>query len=148
MTPDREDARRQGRRDGERRKRRTLTALEVRRELFVLRGRRALLATLLDAGSATMDDVRDVVTLPADIDPKLFGSVPSQLAFAGIIRADGLVKTSRPKAHARPIQRWALVNRGKAEQWLIDHLDRHDDPQSSDAVALAPDPNIGEGGRS
>ena len=138
MSADRDDVRRNGRRDGERRKRRTLTALEARRELFVLRGRRALLVTLLDAGSATADDVRDVVTLPADIDPKLFGSVPSQLAFAGIIRADGFVKTSRPKAHARPIQRWALVNRDRAERWLIDHPERDaiEDSKSGPPVKL------------
>lgn len=146
MTPDRDDVRRNGRRDGQRRKRRTLTALEARRELFVLRGRRALLATLLDAGAATIDDVRDVVTLPADIDPKLFGSVPSQLAFAGIIRADGFVKTSRPKAHARPIQRWALVNRDRAERWLIDHPDRPDDPPSGGVVVPSPDPIIDPAG--
>lgn len=148
MTPDRDDMRRKGRQDGERRKRRTLTALEARRELFVLRGRRALLAMLLEAGSATADDVRDVVTLPTDIRPTLFGSVPSQLAFAGIIRADGFVKTARPKAHARPIQRWALVERSKAEQWLIDHPDRPDDPPSGNAVSGSPDPIIDPAGGS
>lgn len=137
MNSNRNDARQQGRRDGERRKRRTLTALEARRELYVMRGRRALLATLLDTGSATMDDVREVVTLPADIKPTLFGSVPGMLAFAGIIRADGFVKTSRPTAKARPIQRWALVNRGEAEQWLIDHPDR---PDASPGGAAVPTP--------
>jgi len=133
-TPDRDDMRRHGRREGERRKRRTLTALEARREVFVLRARRVLLLKLLEAGSATADDVRDAVTLPVDIDPKLFGSVPSQLAFAGIIKADGFVKTSRPKAYARPIQRWTLVDREKAEHWLIDHPDRPDASPGSTAV--------------
>ena len=146
MTPDRDDVRRNGRRDGEQRKRRTLTALEARRELYVLRGRRALLVTLLDVGSATADDVHDAVTLPADIKPTLFGSVPSPLAFAGIIRADGFVKTSRPKAKARPIQRWVLVNRAKAEQWLIDHPDRAEDPPSGEAVVRPPDPIIDPAG--
>jgi len=145
-TPDRDDVRRQGRREGERRNRRTLTALEARREVFVLRARRVLLLKLLEAGSATADDVRDAVTLPVDIDPKLFGSVPSQLAFAGIIKADGFVKTSRPKAHARPIQRWTLVDRGKAEQWLTDHPDRPDASPSGDTATTSPAPNIDTAG--
>lgn len=146
MTPERDNVRRMGRRDGECRKRRTLTSLEARRKLLVLRGRRALLVMLLEAGSATIDDVRDVVRLPADIDPKLFGSVPSHLAFVGIIRADGFVKTSRPKAKARPIQRWALVDRGKAKQWLIDHPDRPDALPSGSTVARSPDPIIDPAG--
>lgn len=146
MTPNHEQERREGRRDGERRKRRTLTAIEARRECFVLRGRRAMLRKALEAGSATIDDVRDVVTLPADIDPKLFGSVPNQLAFAGIIKADGFVKTSRPTAKARPIQRWALVDRGKAEQWLIDHPDRPDASPINDAAIRSPDPTIDPAG--
>ena len=81
MTADRNDVRRQGRREGERRKRRTLTALEARRERFVIRGRRVLLTRLLECGSDTVDYVREVVPLSSDIDPKLFGSVPGMLAF-------------------------------------------------------------------
>lgn len=135
MTPNLEQERREGRREGEHRKRLKLTVLDARREWFVLRGRRALLRCLLDAGAATMDDVRDVVTLSADIDPTLFGSVPRLLAFAGIIRADGFVKTSRPKAHARPLTVWRLVDRTKAEQWLIEH------PEDADARPSEPAPS-------
>lgn len=124
-----------GRREGERRKRRTLTALEARREWFVLRGRRVLLRRALADGSATVDDVRDAVTLPVDIDPKCFGSVPTALAFAGIIRADGFLKTSRPTAHARPVTIWRLVDRDAAERWLIDH------PEDSDARPSEPAPS-------
>ncbi len=133
-----EHERREGRREGEHRKRCKLTALEARREWFVLRGRRALLRCLLDVGVASMDDVRDVVTLPADIDPKLFGSVPSMLAIAGIIFADGFVKSSRPKAHARPLTVWRLVDREAAEQWLTEHIDNPDD---ADARPSEPSPS-------
>ena len=80
------------------------------------------------------------------LDPTLFGSVPSLLAFAGIIRADGFVKTSRPKAHARPIQRWALVSRDKAEQWLIDQPDRPDALLGSNELVRSPDPIIDPAG--
>ncbi len=145
--PGREDVKRQGRRDSERRKRRSLSVLEARRELFVLRGRRALLAMLLEVGSATADDVRDAVTLPADIKPTLFGSVPGMLAFAGIIRADGFAKTCRPIAHARDgLKVWKLVNREAAEQWLIDHPDRANDPPSGGAVVSSPEPTIAPAG--
>ncbi len=121
-----EKARRQsGRREGEFRKQRKLSVLAARREVYVNRGRRALLTKMLTKETATMDDVRDVVTLPPDINPKLFGAVPGTLAFAGIIKADGSTKTSRPMAHARTgLTVWRLVDRAAAEQWLIDHPDR------------------------
>lgn len=113
--------------EGERRKERKLSVLAARRELYVMRGRRALLTKLIDDDAATTDIVRDAVTLPKELDPKLFGAVPGPLAMAGIIRADGFAKTCRPKAHARPVTVWRLVDRAKAEQWLTDHPDRSDD---------------------
>ena len=60
--------------EGERLKAAALALLEARRECYVRRGRRALLQAMLDGdGTATADDVRAAVELPADIDPKLFG---------------------------------------------------------------------------
>jgi hypothetical protein len=58
--------------EGERRKADALTLLQAQREVFVRRGRRALLEAMLDGdGTATADDVRDAVKLPdpADDDP-------------------------------------------------------------------------------
>ncbi len=55
--------------EGERRKRDALAMLDARRQVYVNRGRRALLRRLLDAGSATADDVRAAVELPAGIGP-------------------------------------------------------------------------------
>lgn len=107
--------------EGERRKNEALSMLAERREPLVRQAQRALLERLLVAGTATADDVRDVVELPPGVDPKAFGAVPGALARAGIIRADGFEKTARPEAHARPVTRWTLANRCKAERWLSDH---------------------------
>jgi len=107
-----------GRADGERRRDAALDLLAARRDVYVLRGRRALLAVLLGNGTATADDVRAAVELPAGIGPKLFGAVPKALLAAGAIAADGYGKTTRPTAHARPVTVWRLLNRGKAESWL------------------------------
>jgi hypothetical protein len=109
--------------DGERLKADALALLEARRELYVRRGRRAMLEVLLRSGTATADDVRDAVELPKGINPKLFGIVPGPLARAGIIRQAGFAKTHRPEGHARPITIWALADRAAAERWLQGHPD-------------------------
>jgi len=83
-----------GRADGERRRDAALDLLAARRDVYVLRGRRALLAVLLGNGTATADDVRAAVELPAGIGPKLFGAVPKALLAAGAIAADGYGKTT------------------------------------------------------
>ena len=58
--------------DGESRKHEAHAILQARRDLYVRRGRRELFKTALLIGSATADDVRACVQLPADIDPVLF----------------------------------------------------------------------------
>jgi hypothetical protein len=103
---------------GEARKQEGLAMLRDRRAIYVRRGQRALLACLLRRGTATADDVRDVVTLPEGIDPRLFGSVPGTLAQAGIIESVGFQKTSRAAGHARPVTIWRLLDREKALAWL------------------------------
>lgn len=117
----RDDARRASRREGERRRDVAWAMLETRREQVILRARRVLLTVLLSRGEGTMDDVRDAVTLPAGVDPVCLGCVPGPLARAGIIRAAGLARTSRPTAHARPLTVWRLVDRDAAERWLTEH---------------------------
>lgn len=113
-----------GRDAGVSRKLDALAVLADRRELYVLRGRRALLTALLAVGEATADDVRDAVGLPSGIDPVCLGAVPVALARAGIIRRVGYVPTCRPTAHARPVSVWALTDRADAVRWLRDHPDR------------------------
>lgn len=109
--------------EGERLRIDVLDALESRREVYVLRGRRALLDALLCSGTATADDVRDAVKLPPGINPKLFGAVPSALAKLGVIQQAGFVKTCRAVGHARPVAVWELADREAAVQWLADHPD-------------------------
>lgn len=108
-------------REGELRKRDQLQNLEARRETYVLRGRRALLAELLQAGTATADCVYAAVSLPPEVDPRCLGSVPGTLARAGIIRSAGFVKSNRPERHASYLQVWQLVDFQAAVEWLAGH---------------------------
>ncbi|HEX4149857.1 MAG TPA: hypothetical protein VHY20_12750 [Pirellulales bacterium] len=115
-----------GRLAGEQRKNAALDLLAACRELFMLRGRRALLLRLLDASIATADDVRDSIELPPDLAPVCLGAVPLALVRAGLIERAGFASTRRPAAHARPISVWRLVDRGKAVRWLAQNPDRPD----------------------
>jgi len=124
-----------GQSDGDRKKLESHAILESHRHIYVNRGRRVLLQTLLFCGRATADDVRELVELPPGIDPKLFGSVPGPLARAGIIRQAGFAKTCRPQAHARPVSVWALANRQAAEDWLRANPDEPD----ADCLQSQPD---------
>lgn len=108
--------------------------LEARRELIILRGRRALLTVLLRTGRATADDVRDTVELPEGIDPVCLGAVPGALARTGIIERIGFGPSSRADAHARPVSVWRLADRDAALAWLAVHPDRPDPvPDKKDA---------------
>lgn len=104
--------------EGERLKRAALNLLTELRADIIAEARRAMLRVLLDKGEATADDVRAVVTIPDEMNPKLFGAVPSELAAEGFIEAAGFVRSKRPKAHARPLTRWRLIDRPGAEAWL------------------------------
>ncbi len=95
--------------------------------LLLLRARRAMLHVLLEQGTATADDVRNAVELPAGVNPKVFGTVPGVLVRAGIIRKAGSANSERPLRHAAPITVWELGDAGAAERWLMDHPDL-DDP--------------------
>ncbi len=112
-----------------------LALLEARREIYIRRGRRALLAAMLAGnGTATADDVRAAVELPDDMDPRCLGTVPGRLAYDKIIRPDGRTKTTRAAAHARWLERWALIDRAAAVRWLADHPDLPD-PGDDDQAA-------------
>lgn len=116
--------------EGERRKLDALALLAHRREAVVRRAQRALLAVLLEAGSATVDDIRAMVELPPLVGPKVFGAVPTALVRARIIYRDGYAPTSRPTAHARPVSVWRLADREKALTWLGEHPHPGDDYQA------------------
>lgn len=93
------------------------------RDRILRRAQRVLLLTLLERGTATADDVRDAIDLPAGIDPVCLGAVPTPLARAGIICRAGYVGTTRPAAHARPVSVWMLADRAAALAWLHSHPD-------------------------
>lgn len=107
-----------GRVEGEARKAGAFALLAAHREAVIRRAQRALLTVLLETGSATADDVRELVKLPNGINAKCFGATPGALARLGIIRADGYAKTCRPTAHARPVTVWTLADRTAAVDWL------------------------------
>jgi hypothetical protein len=109
--------------EGEHLKLAAFALLAASREALIRRARRALLAVLLDRGEATIDDVRVAVPVPDGINPKAFGPVPGELAEAGIIAAHGYAKSTRPEAHARPVQVWRLADRAAALHWLAMHPD-------------------------
>ena len=89
---------------------------------------------MLRSGTATADDVRDVVELPTDIDPRCLGSVPGRLAYDRMIRAAGFVRSTRPERHASFIQIWELIDRVAAERWLADHPDLPDPSEESEGI--------------
>ena len=112
--------------ESERRKLEAHALLQARRAVYVLRGRRALLRRLLDAGEATADAVRDAVELPDGINPVCLGVVPGPLARAGLIERVGFARSRRANAHARPVSVWRLLDRDAALTWLAAHADRPD----------------------
>lgn len=72
------------------------------------------LRIVLGDGRVTADDVRNAVTIPDGVNPKVVGAVFRDLSDAGIIRRDGYVQSRRPKAHARTITVWVLGDAEKA----------------------------------
>ncbi len=112
-----------GLREGLRRKQETMLNFEAWRWPLLLKARRALLTKALEAGTATIDDVRRVVEVPARKDPRFFGDVPTLLVRARMIRCIDRVRSTRPEAHGREIKVWAIVDREAALEWLRFHPD-------------------------
>lgn len=111
-----------GQAEGEARKRADFDRFRTRRLSFLRGCQRALLQNLLERGEATIDDVRAVVPIPPNVNPKTIGATPTELAVAGII-ADSVraEKSRRPEAHARKITVWQLIDRHAALAWLDEH---------------------------
>jgi hypothetical protein len=120
--------------EGEGQKQDAFAVLAANREVVIRRAQRALLTVLLETGSATADDVRELVELPPGVGPKCFGAAPGVLARAGLIRADGYAKTCRPVGHARPVTVWVLPDRDRALRWLRDHPNLPDPCESEGAA--------------
>jgi hypothetical protein len=137
ITPDLHQA---GQQEGECCKDAAHSLLEATREVCLRRARRALLVELLADGTATADDVVEMIGSAIEgIDPRWRGAVPGPLAQAGIIRDTGRsVKSSRPEAHARKLTVWELADRDAALAWLARHPNLSDpEPEDGDGDAGA-----------
>ncbi len=107
-----------GRELGEARKRAALDLHEARRDDIIRRGRRAFIQRLLDHGTATADDVANAIEVPAEIDGRCLGAIPSQFARGGIIEIADYTKSTRPSRHASIIAVWRLIDEQAACRWL------------------------------
>jgi len=96
--------------------------LEAKRDLIILRARRAMIETALQDGEATADCVHHVLgELPAGIDKRCLGPVGRGLALAGIFCEAGMEKSRRAERNASRLIRWKVCDREKAVKWLRDH---------------------------
>jgi hypothetical protein len=136
------EGRKAGQEEGESRKDAAHALLENRRALLIRRARRALLIRLLQAGTATADDVADGIGLTGNgIDGRWLGTVPGPLALAGIIRRAGYTRSARPTRHASILTVWQLADRAGATTWLARNPDSPDPPEPDDAGATNPSPS-------
>ena len=128
-----------GQQEGERRRDSTFSLLEARREVYIRRARRALLLRLLEAGTATADDVAERIgPAPDGIDGRFLGTVPGPLVRARHIRRAGFVASSRPSRHASILSIWQLADRAGAIAWLARNPDLPDSEPGDDAGATSP----------
>jgi hypothetical protein len=121
---------------GEQRRDSVLACLESAKDAVLLRARRALITAALGKGEATADDVYPAVELLAGRDPRCLGAVAPPLVKAGIIRAAGYVKSTRPNRNASPIVRWELADAEAARRWLAENRDEPDRPEDENARQL------------
>jgi len=73
--------------------------------------------------------VRELVPLPAGIDPRLVGAGVRALALDRLIRSAGRERSRRPPAHGRWLDPWTIRDRAAALAWLSAH------PELADADA-------------
>jgi hypothetical protein len=109
--------------EGERRRDEALALLRDRRAELVRRVQRAYLTLLLDGGPSITDPIRDLVPIPAGIDPRLVGAAVRGLAELRLIRRAGLSRSIRPEAHGRDLPRWEIADRDAALAWLAANPD-------------------------
>ena len=123
--------------DGESRRDEALARLRAFRPVLIRRIQRAFISHLLRHGPDTSDAVRAVVPIPSGIDPRVTGAAVRALsADCGLIVATDRRKSTRPEAHARSLDLWALKDRSAVEAWLQSH------PELSDqALDHTPDPS-------
>jgi hypothetical protein len=109
--------------EGERRRDAALQLLRDRRAVLLRRVQRVDQALLLDDAPSTTDPIRNLVPIPAGIDPRLVGAAVRGLAELRLIHRDGLSRSTRAKAHSRDLTVWEIVDRADVLAWLRDHPD-------------------------
>jgi hypothetical protein len=105
-------------REGKRRRDEALGRLRGHRAAVVRLLQRAAVRIALDAGTVTADDVRALLSIPADMSPKLVGCAFRDLADAHLVRRIGYRPSVRAVAHARPLSVWQLADAAAAVAWL------------------------------
>ena len=91
--------------EGLRRKDAGLASLE-RHDGFLTQARALARLICQERGTVTMDDLHDVITLPAHIHHNIFGAILRAPLF---VPTGEFVHTRRPEGHSRRIQRWRLA---------------------------------------
>lgn len=104
---------------GRARKDHELSLHESEHRSFMLLARRALVELLRTRATATIDDLRPKIVIPASISCKSLGAIPTALARAGVIRRSGFTESTRPESHGRMLSAWSLSDREKATAWLL-----------------------------
>lgn len=90
--------------EGRRRRDVALNDLTTKRALWLTMARGAARSVAKARGWACSDDVHRICPVPEGMNPKIMGAV-----FRGPEwEPDGVVQTTRPVAHARPIRKWRL----------------------------------------
>jgi hypothetical protein len=118
--------------DGDRLRDLALDRLRKSRSALIRRLTRAFLQHLIDHGPDTSDAVRDLVPIPAGVDPRVVGAAVHSLAKSHLINSIGRRKSSRCVAHARKLDLWAVADLDSARLWLLTHPDL----ESADAVEV------------
>lgn len=95
-----------------------LELLRTTRPEMHRRLQRAAVMLAIESGRVTADDVRAVVPIPSNVNPKICGSVFRELAKTRILAADGFLESQRAVAHCRPIRIWRLADAAAASRWL------------------------------
>ncbi len=96
--------------------------------------------------TVTTDDVREMMSIPSNVNPKWLGVVPVILARKGILRHAGYVKSRRAKAHGREIKVWELVREprpGELDNLCTgsNSLTRKTEPRTSDRATTQARPD-------
>ncbi len=94
---------------------------EARRGDLLLQVRHIFIRHLLEHGQVTADDIRSKFEIPKGVNANFLGSVPTPFTRGLIIKRNGYVESVRREAHARVVSLWRLINREKAEQWLLNN---------------------------